>query len=43
MLVVTLPVQAVIGGLVVFAIGAVYRIIASAVARRRGRARHADG
>ena len=42
-LVVTLPVQAVIGGLVVFAIGAVYRIIASAVARRRGRARHADG
>jgi APA family basic amino acid/polyamine antiporter len=37
-LVVTLPIQAVIGGLVVFAIGAAYRLVASTVARRRPRA-----
>ena len=42
-LVVTLPVQAVIGGVVVFAVGAAYRLIASAIARRRRRARRADG
>jgi APA family basic amino acid/polyamine antiporter len=34
-LVATLPIQAVIGGIVVFAIGAAYRLVASAIARRR--------
>ena len=37
-LVATLPIQAVVGGLVVFAIGATYRLVASTVVRRRPRA-----
>lgn len=36
-LVATLPVEAVLGGLVVFAVGAAYRLIRTAVARRRPR------
>lgn len=36
-LVATLPVEAVLGGLVVFAVGAAYRLVRSALARRRPR------
>jgi APA family basic amino acid/polyamine antiporter len=35
-LVVTLPVEAVVGGLVVFAVGASVRLVVLAVRRRRG-------